>query len=225
MKPASWPRYMKEKRTSSGMAYYWTPHDRDLAAGCPVRPEPLGRDYGEAVTRAALLNKHLDAWRTGRNGVVVPEAQPNFGTVKWLFASYLKSDAFLKRVSQRSRYEYKRALARIEDTPTTTGTTVGALPVSSITPAAADKIYSKLQTGPRGHRRRQANLSVDVARRVWKVMRRKHPDVVPIENPWSGVERDLTKTAKPAATRSHAYTLAEKLKEIGEVSLGAAALI
>jgi hypothetical protein len=39
-------------------------------------------------------------------------------------------------------------LARIEDTPTKTGSTVADLPASSITPAAVDKIYAKLQTGP-----------------------------------------------------------------------------
>lgn len=225
MKPASWPRYMKEKRIASGVGYYWTPHDRDLAAGCPTKPEPLGPDYAAACSRAELLNKYLDAWRAGRSGIVVPESNRGFGTVRWLIAAYLKSDAFLKRVSERSRYEYRRALARIEDTPTKTGGTVGDLPVASITPAAADKIYSKLRTGPRGERRRQANLSIDVARRAWKIMRRKHPNIVPLENPWSGVERDLKKGIKPAATRDEAYALANMLNEIGEPHLGAAALI
>jgi hypothetical protein len=46
------------------------------------------------------------------------------------------------------------------------GAVVADLPASSITPAAVDKIYAKLQTG---HRVRQANLSVDIARRAWDV--------------------------------------------------------
>lgn len=225
MKPASWPRYMKEKRLPTGVAYYWTPHDRDLVAGCPVRPEPLGRDYATASSRAALLNAHLDAWRQGRGAKIVPEDRPGFGTVRWLFDAYLKTPVFLAKVSERSRYEYRRALKRIEDVPTTTGATVGTLPVGSITPAAVDKIYDKLQMGPRGPRRRQANLSIDIARRAWKVMRRRAPDVVPAENPWAGVERDLRKTTKAAATRAEAYALASMLMELGEPHLGAAALI
>ena len=71
-------------------------------------------------------------------------AAARYGTVAWLFDRYLKSPAFEQRVSKRSRYEYRRALARIEDMPTKTGGTVAELPVSSITPAAVDKIYAKL---------------------------------------------------------------------------------
>jgi hypothetical protein len=87
------------------------------------------------------------------------------------------------------------------------------------------RIYSKLQTGPRGLRIRQANLSIDIARRAWDVVRRLVPAAVPPDNPWRGVERDTTKITKPAATRSEAYALAEALRQIGEPHLGAAALI
>jgi hypothetical protein len=145
--------------------------------------------------------------------------------VAWLFDQYLKSGAFERRVSERSRYEYRRALKRIEDLKTKIGGTVGELPVASITPAAVDKIYSDLQKGKRGKRVRQANLSIDIARRAWKVVRRLQPSVVPAENPWAGVERDLTKKAKPAATRAEAYALAYALRDMGEPHLGAAALI
>jgi hypothetical protein len=143
----------------------------------------------------------------------------------WLFDRYLKSAAFEQRVSERSRYEYRRALARIEDMSTSTGGTVAGLRVQSITPAAVDKIYARLQTGPRGSRVRQANLSIDVARRAWDVVRRHAPSVVPAENPWRGVLRITTKGTKPAASRQEAYALAQALKEIGEPHLGAAALI
>lgn len=152
-------------------------------------------------------------------------AQHGHGSVAWLFNVYLKSPAFEKRVSKRSRYEYRRALTRIEDTPTKTGGCVAHLPVASITPAAVDKIYARLQTGPRGPRIRQANLSIDIARRAWDVVRRHHPSIVPAENPWRGVERDTTKRTKPAATRAEVYALASALTKLGEPHLGAAALI
>jgi hypothetical protein len=226
VKPASWPQRMKEKRVAGdAVAYYWSPHIRDIRDGCPVRPEPLGRDYAAAVARATLLNLHLKAWRTGRNTDLLPQERPTYGTLCWLFGTYLNSKSFQNRVSKRSQYEYRRALRRIEDTPTKTGGTVGGLPVSSITPAAVDKIYTKLQMGPRGKRIRQANLSIDIARRAWKVVRRSHSHIVPLDNPWAGVEKDLRRTPKAAATRNEAYALARKLIEIGEPHLGAAALI
>src|SRR5215471_11330569 len=65
VKPDSWPRYMAEKRTRGGVAYYWRPPGRDVSNGCPVHAEPLGADFGGAVTRAQLLNEHLDSWRRG----------------------------------------------------------------------------------------------------------------------------------------------------------------
>jgi hypothetical protein len=226
VKPASWPRYMREKRLKAGgIAYYWEPQRRDVTRGCSVHAEALGPNYATAIERATLLNRHLDAWRSGLDGTKIDVAQRGYGTVAWLFDTYLKSPAFQKRVSQRSRYEYRRALARIEDTPTTTGGKVGELPVGSITPAAVDKIYSKLQTGPRGYRVRQANLSIDIARRAWDVVHRLASSAVPAGNPWKGVERDTTKQTKPAATRAEAYGLAQALKVMGEPHLGAAALI
>jgi len=226
VKPKNWPSYVIEKRLQGGrVAYYWNPPVRDLAAGFPLTREALGTDYAQAIERADLLNTHLHAWRRGRGGIRLEAAEPGYGTVAWLFDRYLKSSAFEKRVAERSRYEYRRALKRIEDTPTTVGGTVGGLPIASITPAAVDKIYEKLQTGPRGPRVRQANLSIDIGRRTWDVMRRLHPDIVPVTNPWCGVERDTSKRTKAAATRAEAYALADALRQIGEPHLGAAALI
>ena len=108
---------------------------------------------------------------------------------------------------------------------TSTGAIVAKLQVTSITPAAVDKMYTRLQTGPRGARVRQANLSIDIARRAWDVVRRLAPSEVPSENPWRGVLRNTTKHSKPAASRQEAYALAMALKEVGEPHLGAAALI
>ena len=43
MKPANWPRYLRAKRLKAGdIAYYWEPHRRDIARGCPIRAEALG---------------------------------------------------------------------------------------------------------------------------------------------------------------------------------------
>jgi integrase len=90
---------------------------------------------------------------------------------------------------------------------------------------AVDKIYAAVQNGPRGKRVRQANLSIDIARRAWKIVRRLYPNVVPAENPFEGVLKISSSGTKVAATRAEAYALANALKEIGEPHLGAAALI
>ena len=226
MKPTGWPKYMIAKRLKSGRtAYYWNPPTRDIVPGLRFHREALGTEYGLAVDRAIVLNEQLDCWRGARTAPAVEQTRRGYGTIGWLFDHYLRSRAFEQRVSPRSRYEYRRALARIEAIITKTGRPVADLTLSSITPASVDKIYSRVQLGPRGKRIRQANLSIDVARRAWDVVRRLHPTVVPMENPFRGVIKDLAKMTKVAASRAEAYALAHALRDIGAPHLGAAALI
>ena len=224
-RPLGWPRYMKERRLADGsVGYYWIPHERDVAGGFTLRGEALGRNYADAIARAAELNVYLDAWRAGRGQPKDLDLSARFGTLAWLFERYRRSAAY-ERVSERTRPEYVRALNRIEDVPTKDGRTVGALSVQSITPRAVDKIYAAVQKGPRGKRVRQANISINVARRAWDVVRRLYPKTVPADNPFRGVLKEGGSKTKPAATRGEAYALAEALKSIGEPHLGAAALI
>jgi hypothetical protein len=141
---------------------------------------------GDAIERAGILNLHLDSWRRGRGDTKSLDAGPRFGTVAWVFERYRRSAAF-DRVSTRSKPEYLRALKRIEDLATKTGGQVRDLLASSISARAADKIYSTLQDGPRGKRVRQANLSIDIGRRAWKIVRRLYPSILGSENPFEGV--------------------------------------
>jgi hypothetical protein len=165
-RPLDWPRYMKARRLAYGsVAYYWVPQERDAAAGFTLKAEPLGKSYGDAIERAQMLNAHLDAWREGRSIQGNLDHRPGFGTMAWLFERYLRSAAF-ERVSRRSRPEYLAALRRLEGLPTKTGRPAGELPVSAISARAADKLYAAVRTGPRGPRVRQANLSIDIARRA-----------------------------------------------------------
>jgi hypothetical protein len=209
---------MVERRLRGGsIAYYWRVRAKDRAAGFPIDSEVLGADYATAVDRAKMLNAHYDSWRQGRYLVKDLDQNPRFGSVGWLFEHYRQSRAF-ERVSERSRPEYLRALKRIEDLPTRTGAKLAELAVASISARAADKIYDALQTGPRGRRIRQANLSVDVARRAWKIVRRLYPRVVPLENPFEGILKINKKQTKSAATRAEAYSLATALKAIRAAS-------
>ncbi|MCB1505025.1 MAG: hypothetical protein KDJ47_08620 [Hyphomicrobiaceae bacterium] len=224
---ADWPRYVSVKTLAAGgVAYYWAPQRRDVDRGFTIRSEALGQEYAAACDRALMLNAHLDAWRAGRGGMApLEETRSEYGTFAWLVRAYVRSAAY-SRVSMRSRSEYERALDRIEKMTRTDGRgTVGGLALKSITPAAVDRIYERLQLGPRGKRIRQANLSIDVAGRAWDVVHRLHRAAVPAENPWRGVLQIRNKTTKPAATRDEAYALAVALRDIGEPHLGAAALI
>lgn len=224
-RPLNWPRHVIEKRLKSGdVAFYWCPHVRYFRAGFPIVREKLGTDYAAAIDRARVLNQLLDSWREGTAEKAAAPLGPSYGTLGWLFDRYRESAAFL-RVSPRTRPEYDRALRRIEDVPTKLGTTAARLPLNSISTGAVDKLFEAVKKGPRGLRQRQANLSMDIARRAWKVVQRLHSDVVPQFNPFVGVEKNLTRASKPAATRAEAYALAHALKDMGEPHLGAAALI
>jgi hypothetical protein len=148
-RPLDWPRYMKARRLADGsVGYYWVPHERDVAAGFTLAGEPLGKNYGEAMERAQALNGHLDAWREHQAEVKNVDNSPRFGSLTWLFERYRRSAAF-GRVSQRSRPEYLRALQRLEDLPTRDDKLAGALPVSTISARAADKMYEAVRSGPR----------------------------------------------------------------------------
>ena len=142
-----------------------------------------------------------------------------------MFDRYRRSQPYQQKAGKRARYGYERAMRSIEDTLTKDGRTFAALPLTSISTRAVDRIYERLQEGPKKGRYTQANYAISIARRACKVVHRLHPDVVPTFNPWIGVERVGKKGVKAVATRVEAYTLAEALKAIGEPLLGAAALI
>jgi len=215
VKPIGWPRYMLEKPLKGGgIGYFWNPQKRDIDAGFTLHREALGPDYSQAVARANMLNAQLDAWREGRGAEHVPEAQPGYGTMGWLFDRYRRSRPYQRKVGNRARYGYERAMRLIEDTRTKDGRTVAVLPLTSISTRALNRIYERLQEGPKKKEGRytEANYAINIARRAWKVVHRLHPDVVPTFNLWIGVEREGEKKAKPAATRPEAYALAGALK-------------
>lgn len=225
-KPANWPRYMLAKRLRDDrIAYYWSPHKRDLKAGCTLRREPLGTDYAEAIVRAQLLNQHLDSWRQGRGAPKDLDLRPDFGSLRWLVERYKRSRAW-EKVSSRSRGEYERAFKLVLEHKTKTGAEVGSLPLSSISALAADKLYLALQKGVRVKRRiRQANICMIRMARAWDTVQRLYPAVVPAANPFRGVELDYGKGTTKPATRDEAYALHEGLKKAGHLHLAAVPLI
>ncbi len=242
---ADWPRYMTVKRLRGRgregvLSYYWEPRPADRKTGFTLPAEALGSDYSAARDRATLLNAHLDAWRAGSSVTKSLDAGSRMGSVDWWHEHYFRSEAFT-RLSLRSQEDYREALGRLADVETSlsdTGTgrklRFGELPVSSVSPAAADKLYAKLRQD--GRVTRQANYAIDVARRAWKIVARAYPSTFLINNPqspgnrialnpWIGVLRTFgTGTTKPC-TREEAFALADALHALGHPTLAIVALV
>ncbi|PPD07081.1 MAG: hypothetical protein CTY28_11355 [Hyphomicrobium sp.] len=214
-------KHLKDGRTG----YYWSPHKRDLKAGCTLHREALGTDYGAAIAKADLLNRHLDAWREGRGAPIDLDHRPGYGTLKWMVERYKRSRAW-EKVSTRSRGDYERMFRLVLDYPTKTGQHLGGLPVAAMSARAVDKLYIGLQTSKRVEKRlRTANLAMTCMARAWDVVQRLYPQSVPVQNPFRGVEKDYGKGTTRPATREEAYALHAALLEAGELHLAAVPLI
>src|SRR5680860_233775 len=228
-KPPDWPRYMLCKPLRDGTcAYYWNPHTRDVRSGFPLERQALGTDYGQARIRCdgdprdendLGLNGFLDDWRTNRGVKKDLDLMPSYGTVDWWIERYYRTDAFKKKVSNRVQPSYKSALKRIGDMVPTKRLPgierIGQLPAKAITPAAVDKIYVKLRGGEDGTKYRTANLAIDIAKKAWRVVQRRYPDLFHATNPFEGLDRIHMKGEIAPASRAEAYALAVALKDLG----------
>jgi hypothetical protein len=86
-----WPTHESQAAQEWGLAYYWQPHGRDVAAGFTLHSEPSGQDFSTARDRAIKLNAHLDAWRKGGGVPTSIDAAARFGTVDWWIESYSRT--------------------------------------------------------------------------------------------------------------------------------------
>lgn len=232
MKPVDWPRYMVAKKLARGrVAYFWSPRKADREAGCALDPTPLGSDYGAARARAEELNTALDEWRAGKGGLAV---MARVDTVNWWLHIYRRKTRAYAKLRPRSRAEYDRHLRIVAEMPLTkpqgARKVIGDLPVSAVTPAAADKLYERLVAGGVGklgtNRVRQAGFEIDILKIAWRAVQRMHPDHFPKGNPFEGLTREARGTqTKVPATAAEAYALASALRDAGHPGLGAAALI
>ena len=226
MKPAGWPRYMREKLLrSSQPAYFWEPPQLYRKAGFALTSEALGTDYSTAVARARELNQHLDAWREGRGATKDLDLQPGFGSLGWLVERYKRSRAW-EKVSARSRPEYERAFKLVLGHKLKTGQELRLVAVHAVSARAVDNIYAALQKSGRvGRRLRQANICVLRMARAWDSVHRLYPKSVPAENPFRGVELEHGKGTTRPATRGEAYALHKALLAAGEPHLAAVPLV
>jgi integrase len=100
------------------------------------------------------------------------------------------------------------------------------LPLASITPGAADRLFDRLRRRPDGGDRiRTAVLSVTVCKRAWNVARRDKPKIVPWENPFQKMEISYDpKTTRPV-THDELTLFVKAADEKREHSIGTAAMI
>lgn len=224
-KPLDWPRYLVDKRRRDGaVAYYWTPRQSDIKAGFTLHSEALGTDYAQAKERADTLNLHLDDWRRNKGAQRSLDTQPGFGTLDWMVERYRRSPAW-KRVSPRVQGHYAYVLRLVLDMPRKSGRRVGEAALADIDAAAVDRLYERLQTGPRGRRLRVATMAMMRLALAWDVVARLHRRDVPRDNPFRGVTLEHgTGTARPAS-RADAFALHRALIASGEPHLAAVPLV
>lgn len=151
--------------------------------------------------------------------------QPGFGTLAWVVERYKRSRAW-EKVSKRSRYEYERALKLVLRHELGDGIELGSIPVHLIDAKGVDHLYVELQRGTRVERRlRQANLCMIRMGRARDAVFRLYPSVVPLNDPFKGVELEHGKGTERPASRAEAYALHHALIAAGEPHLAAVPLI
>jgi hypothetical protein len=230
------PRFVIAKQLAgAGTAFYFNVPTLYRKLGCTIPNEPLGTDYTHACGddgmggRAAALNGLFDEWNTRRKGGQVESGKlVRYGTVDWLFREYLKSENCRERVSARTRPDYERIMQLVCSVVTKRDDKIGDRSIRSITPRAADKIYSLVINGPRGERLRQGEKVISVCRHTWRVVHRLYPELFDkaVPNPWQGVTKKRRAFAtKPAATREQVYKFAWGAIEAGCPEAAAAAVI
>lgn len=255
------PRFVIAKALKSGIpAFYWNPppYWRKQAAALerkfPFESQPLGAGLSQVELDAAALphNARFDEWREN-GGTFGPGRPPAarryaaYGTVAWLLETYLASDVFERRVAKRSRADYRRLFDLAIGYKTKDGGTFGELPVASVTPKAADKLYTWIlaeaedeaataalrAANPRAEpvmtgRYRTGEKAMMYLKTAWKLMQPHHPTVFrkDVPNPWEGVQlKSYVRQTKPAHGRDDVYAFAWKAIALGQPELGAAAVI
>jgi hypothetical protein len=216
IKPADWPRYMTAKRLKDGtIGYYWAPPGRDAKAGFKLHAEALGQTYATSIERAAVLNRHLDDWRVCRSAERFLDAQPGFGTLDWLVERYKRTKAW-RRVSAKAQASYTYVFKLALDHQRKSGARVGTARLDQIDAAAVDKLYERLQAGPRQRRLRLATMAMMRLARAWDVVGRLYRRDVPRDNPFRGVTLEHGKGTSRPASRDDALALHCALIAAGE---------
>jgi hypothetical protein len=224
-KPLGWPKLMVAKRLKGGIiAYYWQPPTWAKTHGCPMRGEALGIDFAQAKGRCdKVLNPQFDEWRTGSPTALSERHLPD--SFNWMITLYKSSPRYSK-LPQSTRRSYDAVLRLVSEHELKDGRRFGTLPLASVTPGVADRLFVRLKDRPGGGERvRTAILAMRVCQRAWNVARRDKPDCVPPINPFE--KMGLYYKPKPTrpVTHDELVRFVGAADAAGEASLGTAAMI
>jgi hypothetical protein len=230
------PRYVLPKRLAGGkLAYFFNVPTWARDAGCPVRNEPLGTDYDDAVCRAeTVLLPAFDSWRTGGATDPAPSTTPaKPGTLDWLFAEY-RSDRRFTKLDARTRRNHEVGFRLVGGYVLKDGKRLGEQRLTAVTSAVVDALYEKLlvvkETDADGNiiereRRTTVNHAMKTARRAWNIALRCNPGKVPTTNPFAQMGLVSSDRETPTATFEELQVFRAKAIELGHSSLATAALI
>jgi len=226
------PRYVLRKPSPQGVRFFFNIPMWARAQGCPLRNEPLGTDYAEAVQRAeTVLLPQFDAWRSGTDVPVREIAKA--GTLDWLFAEY-RADRRFTRLHVQTRRKHEAGFNLIGSYVLKTGERLGGTRLVSITSAVIDALYEKLltvtETDATGNvvtreRRTTINDTMRSCRRAWNVVSRRNPGKVPLVNPFARMGLQSSSRVTPTATFEELQSFRTKAIAMGLPSLATAALI
>lgn len=231
MIPFAMPRYTSFKRLVSGKtAFYWTCPSAYRKDGCPYNAAALGTNLGPAELDAAakIWNDRLDEWRRDRHGPS-DDLTSRYGNVEWLVNQYLRHDAFLERVGEFSRPDYRRVFNRICELQIKGArgqvARVGDLKIAQIGVSTAEKIYHAFNDD--GAARTSEKVMI-YCKAMWKRMQPHHPALFRTDtpNPWEGVTlRKRVKLIKGHADRATTYRFARAAITAGHPEVAAAAIL
>jgi hypothetical protein len=227
------PRYVLRKPLKGAWGYFFNVPMWARAAGCPVRNEPLGTDYGAAVERAeTVLLPAFDSWRSGgiTENVTVGAT---YGTLDWVFAEY-RADRRYTGLDVRTKRNHEVGFRLVGGYVLKDGARLGQSRISVITTAVVDALYEKLlvvkETDAAGNvvareRRTTVNHAMKSCRRAWNVAARRNPGKVPLVNPFAQMGLIAPDRETPTATYAELQAFRAKATEMGHPSLATAALI
>jgi hypothetical protein len=227
------PRYVLRKPLRDAWGYFFNVPTWARKAGCPVKNEPLGRDYDAAVRRAeTVLLPAFDSWLSGGASDELPKIAA-VGTLDWVFAEY-RSDRRFTKLDPKTKRLHESGMRLVGDQVLKDGRRLGSVRLTAIDTAVADALYERLLTIKvrdadgneiERERRTRVNHAMKSCRRAWKIAFRRNPNKVPPLNPFSQMGLESSERETPTATFADLQAFRGKAVEMGLPSLATAALI
>lgn len=217
------PRYVKRKRLKSGIGYFFVVPSWALAR-CPLKSQPLGIDYAKAVHKAeTVLLPQFDTWL---KGMAVDTNTSAIGSLDWLIAEY-RVDRRYQRLEPRSQRNHENGFRLVANHLLNDGRRLGTFPVSLIRSNDVDALYETLLTVKKTGRKRRTtvNHAMRSLRRAWNVCYRRHPNIVPLINPFRAMGLEGSSKETPTASLTELQAFRKTAKDMGLHSLATAALL